>query len=168
MHLLFFFPPLLATALTATCRETSVAQKSQYNELKLQSTHNRPLAKTDANHSYSSPGESMSQGTTCQWFSVDISHDNMWASGYLQPRVYGQLHSCCWLPGILAETVRMPRRATRSFYRLGYVFSRNWRYPCPLPSRIACTCICSYDGRQVTFLTPDALMICLHVSLQRC
>ena len=51
------------------------------------------MAKTGAYRLYSSPGENMSQGTTCPWFSVDLSHDNLCASGDLYLRAYEQLRN---------------------------------------------------------------------------
>ena len=51
------------------------------------------MAETGAYHLYSSPGENMSQGTTHPWFSADLSHDNMCASGDLYLRAYRQLRN---------------------------------------------------------------------------
>ena len=87
------------------------------------------MAEAGAYRLYSSPGENMSQSTTRPWFSADLSHDNMCASGDLYLRAYGQLRNRMVTRTSLLRW--MPRRSTRSVYRLGYVFFRNRRYSCP-------------------------------------
>ena len=88
----------------------------------------------------------MSQGSTCPWFSADLSHDDMCTSGDLYLRAYGQLRnrvvtrtSLLKLYGCLGD---------RQDLSIDWdIFLRNQRYSSPFPSRIECACLCLYDGK---------------------